>query len=60
MTVSQLIKELERVENQNALVVLGVEGYTTLEDGAPQSISVAETEKGVFIVDGCFYEEVDG
>lgn len=59
MTVKELIRELEN-QDENATVILGVEGYTTTGNGTtqPESISVEVTDSYVAIVDNAFYEEV--
>lgn len=59
MTVKELIKLLEN-QDENATVILGVEGYTTTANGTtePDEIFVENTESGVAIIDNSFYEEV--
>ena len=59
MTVKELITELER-QDENATVILGVDGYTTTKNGTtqPEELCVEITDSYVAIVDGRFYEEV--
>ena len=54
MTVRELISALENMDQEQE-VRLGVEGYTS--DG---EIAAYDTEDAVYIVDGCFYDEIDG
>ena len=57
MTVKELIERLQNID-QDKIVVLGVEGYTTNQQGG--EIGVYLTDNSVYIADTCFYEEVDG
>ena len=59
MTVKELIAKLEKIEDQNALVYLGVEGYST-NNSDEKNIGVYDNGNYVFVCDGCYYEEVDG
>lgn len=54
MTVKELIEALEKMDYEQE-VKIGCEGYTSNGE-----IAAYDTESAVYIVDGCFYEEVDG
>lgn len=54
MTVKELIKNLERMD-EDSEVKIGVQGYVSNGE-----VAAYETDNSVYVVDGCFYEEIDG
>ena len=54
MTVRELIGKLENMDQEQEVRV-GCEGYTSEGE-----IDAYDTDDAVYIVDGCFYKEIDG
>ena len=57
MTVKELKKALDNID-ENKIIQLGVQGYTTKDDPAEEYIiNIEETENNLFIFDQCYYEK---
>ena len=58
MTVQELINKLNKIENKNAVIYTGCQGYTNYDDPKDEyKINVYKTkDKGILICDQCYYE----
>ena len=56
MTVKELIEKLNKIDDKNAIVHIGCQGYTTVDDPDDEyDIRVYNTSKGAFICDSGYY-----
>ncbi len=58
MTVKELIEKLNAIENKNALLHIGCQGYTTIDDPADEyEIRLYDINSGILIADNGYYED---
>ena len=56
MTVKELIEKLNKIENKNAIIHTGCQGYTTIDDPQDEyEINVFHTNNSVLICDNGYY-----
>lgn len=57
MTVKELIKKLNAIENKNAFIHIGCQGYTTIDDPTDEyEIRLYDINDGILIADNGYYE----
>ena len=56
MTVKELIEKLNKIENKNAIIHTGSQGYTTIDDPQDEyEINIFHTNNSVLICDNSYY-----
>ncbi len=58
MTVKELIEKLNKIDDKNAIVHVGCQGYTSIDDPADEyEIRLHNIENGILISDVAYYGE---
>lgn len=59
MTVKELIEKLNKIENKNAIIHTGCQGYSTIDDPQDEyEINVFCTNNSVLICDNGYYRNM--